>query len=147
MKLIYLISTTVAIFFSVNIGAQVAKTVPQKTAPAPTMASVSDSLKKSANAFTSIFKSHTDTTTITITEIDYEDSNLTILKENIKKLKGVRSLSEQYKSNIATLKVSFKGKSTVLWDDLSPKSKAPFKLVEASDNSISLKFKNDKTVN
>lgn len=141
MKLIYLISSTIAMLFSVTIIAQVAKTAPKKAAPAPTMTSVSDSLKKSVNAFTSIFKGHTDTTTITISNIDYEDSNLTSLKENIERLKGVRSVSEQYKSNNAMLKVPFKGKPTDLWEELPASAKKPFKLIEASDKSIELKLK------
>jgi len=79
-----------------------------------------------------------------ISNIEYEDSNLANLKENLKKLKGVKSVSEEYKSSNALLKIPFKGKPTDLWDELPASVKAPFRLVEAGDNFISLKFKNDK---
>lgn len=149
MKFIYLISSAIPILFSVNMNAQVYPTSQNKAAPKQTMSSASDSLKMAVsdakNSFNTLFKGHKDTTTIMISDIDYEDSNLTVLKENLKKLKGVKSVSEQYKSNNVMLKVPFKGKPTDLWDDLPSYSKVPFKLIEAGDNSITLKFKNDKT--
>jgi hypothetical protein len=42
------------------------------------------------------------------------------------------------------LKIPYKGKPTEMWDELPASVKAPFKLVEAGDNYISLQFKNDK---
>ena len=47
-------------------------------------------------------------------------------------------------AEILLLKIPFKGKPTDLWDQLPSSSKAPFKLIEAGDNYISLRFKNDK---
>ena len=148
MKLICLIFFVNAILFSVNIDAQVYPTPQKKAAPKQTISTASDSLKMAVNdakkSFNTLFKSHRDTTTIMISDIDYEDSNLAILKDNLKKLKGVRSVSMQYKSNTAMIKIPYKGKSTDIWDNLPPYSKVPFKLIEESDNSITLKFKNDK---
>jgi len=64
-----------------------------------------------------------------------------MLKESLKKLKGVKGLSMEYKSSTAFLKIPFKGKPTVLWDELDAPAKTPFKLVEAGDNELVLKVK------
>jgi hypothetical protein len=117
-------------------------------APKPSMKSASDSLKMAINdaksSFNTLFKNHRDTEAIMISNIEYEDPNLANLKESLKKLKGVKSVSEQYKSSNAVLKIPYKGKPTEMWDELPASVKAPFKLVEAGDNYISLQFKNDK---
>jgi hypothetical protein len=120
----------------------------QTVAPKPSMKTAADSIKLAINdaksSFNTLFKTHRDTAAIAISNIEYEDSNLANLKEGLKKLKGVKSVSEQYKSSNAVLKIPFKGKPTDLWDKLPASVKAPFRLVEAGDNYISLKFKNDK---
>ncbi len=150
MKIIYLISFGMAILFSLNVSAQVYPAPPKKVSPIQTMSSASDSIKMALHdaktSFNTLFKGHKDTTTIIISNIDYEDSNLTTLKENLKKLKGVKSVSMEYKSSTVLLKIPFKGKPTDLWDQLPPPAKAPFRLIEASENYISVKFKNDKTL-
>jgi hypothetical protein len=120
----------------------------QKAQPAKTsMKTAADSIKYTINdaksSFNTLFKSHKDTASIAISNIEYEDPNLATLKESLKKLKGVKSVSEEYKSSNAVLKIPFKGKPTDLWDELPASVKAPFKLMEAGDNYISLKFKND----
>lgn len=134
---------------SVNIEAQV-NTTAQKKAPTPkqSLSVTADSLKSSVNdaknSFQTLFKGHRDTTIIKITDIEYEDSNLVVLKENLKKIKGVKSISMHYSESAVILKVPFKGKPTELWDELPFAAKAPFKLIEAGDNDLQLKFKNDK---
>lgn len=118
-----------------------------KITPRTSMKTAADSIKMAIDdaksSFNTLFKTHKDTATIVISNIEYEDSNLANLKENLKKLKGVKSVSGQYKSSNAILKIPFKGKPTDLWDQLPASVKTSFKLVEAGDNFISLKFKND----
>lgn len=121
-------------------------------------------LKKSANALTSSAKTLTDlknsfgtmfsrkstfgdTTAILISGIDYDDQNLSGLKENIKKVKGVKSLTTGYKSGAATILVSFKGSATQLWDEVPGNEKQFFKLIEAGDHSIILQYKNVQAPN
>lgn len=150
--IIYPILFTIGVFFSLNIEAQPhtsalkKDTSAQKKAqPKQTLSSATDSLKLAINdaktSFNTLVKVHRDTTTIMISNIDYEDSNLNILKENLKKIKGVKAISLQYKSSTVLLKIPFKGKPTDLWDQLASSSKRPFKLVEANENSILLEFK------
>lgn len=113
--------------------------------PRESMSTAADSLKMALNdaktSFNTLFKGHKDTTTIMISDIDYEDPNLSVLKESLKKLKGVRGLSMEYESSTAFLKIAFKGKSTALWDELDALAKTPFKLVKAGDNELVLKVK------
>jgi hypothetical protein len=45
-----------------------------------------------------LFGSKRDTITITVANIDYDDSNLTVLKENLKLAKDVKAVTMQYKS-------------------------------------------------
>jgi hypothetical protein len=146
MKILYFVSIGFGILFSLSIEAQ-PHPVSQKTvAPKQTMSSASDSLKMALNdaktSFNTLFKGHRDTTTIMISDIDYEDSNLNVLKESLKKLKGVKAMSMEYKSSTIFLKVPYKGKPTDLWDQLPYPVKTPFKLVEANENNLILKFKN-----
>src|SRR6185312_10083293 len=124
-------------------GQQQPNIVP-RTSIKPAADSIKMAIDDAKSSFNTLFKTHKDTATIAISNIEYEDSNLANLKENLKKLKGVKSVSEEYKSSNALLKIPFKGKPTDLWDELPASVKAPFRLVEASDNFISLKFKNDK---
>jgi hypothetical protein len=157
MKILIFPSILIAVLLSLNTQAQVqaanqkVAAVAKNVQPKQTISSASDSLKlaldEAKSSFNTLFKPHLDTTTIMITNIDYEDSNLTVLKENLKKIKGVKAVSMQYKSSNVFLRVPYKGKPTDLWDKLPPASKSPFKMVEANDNSILLKFKNEKSLN
>lgn len=108
----------------------------------------SDSLKLAVTEFktsmSTLFKPKRDTIAISIADIDYDNAELMLLKEGIKKLKGVKSLAMQYKSATALLEVAFKGKSMELWDALPPEAKKGFRLIEAEDNFINL-AKNDFT--
>lgn len=113
----------------------------------PSLKNASDSIKMAINdaksSFNTLFKTHKDTDAILISNIEYEDPNLANLKEGLKKLKGVKMVSEEYKSSNAVLKIPFKGKPTEMWDALPASVKAPFKLVEAGENYISIRFKTD----
>jgi hypothetical protein len=118
-------------------------------APPPNLVmSKSDSLKmilnKAKAAFTNISKlllAKRDTMTIMIPEIDYDNNSLTELKENLKKMRGVKSVVMHYNASTATIEVACKGKPTDVWDNVSTDVKTKFKLMEAGDNNIILKYK------
>ena len=123
--------------------------------PQKTLSDQTDSLKKATKdiktsmndvktSFSTLFGGKRDTIAIAIANIEYDDASLASLKENLKKLKGVKSVIMQYKSSAALLEVSFKGKATDLWDKLPADAKSPFKLVEAGDNNITLENKGIK---
>jgi hypothetical protein len=118
--------------------------------PAPTLSNTSDSLKMAVTdiktSFNTLFGNKRDTIAILIRDIDYDDESLALLKETIKKLKGVRSVEMRYKSASAMLAVSYKGKSTDLWDQLPVDARKAFKLVEAGDNTLTLQHKDVKAV-
>jgi predicted RND superfamily exporter protein len=101
----------------------------------------SDSLKKAMTDLKSLFGGKRDTITITVDDVDFDDSSLSNLKENLKILKGVKSLTMQYKSGNAMFAIAYKGNSNELWDNLSAPAKKPFKLQEENDKSISLKLR------
>lgn len=115
-----------------------AKNTTQK--PAPTLSSQTDSLKMAANdikkSINTLFPNKRDTISISVANVEFDDSNLALLKEQLKKLKGVKGVVMQYKSSLALLEVSFKGKATDLWDKLPAEAKAPFKIVEAGETSL-----------
>ncbi|HYJ63342.1 MAG TPA: hypothetical protein VEV62_06340 [Parafilimonas sp.] len=126
-------------------SSQLAKSTQEISSNSKQISSSSDSLKMALNqvksSFSSFFKPKRDTIAISISNIDYDNDNLTLLKEDIKKLKGVKSLAMQYKAATAMLEISFKGKSMDLWDALPQEAKQGFKLIEADDNNISLSKK------
>lgn len=118
---------------------------PAKAGPTqakPTFSSASDSLKFAINDFKSsmntLFGSKKDTIAFVISNVDYDDANLESLKDNLKKLKGVKLLGMQYKAAVAKIDLSYKGKPTDLWDELPAETRKPFKLVEATDNNLLL---------
>lgn len=148
MKIVYPVSFTIGILFSLSTQAQPHTAAKKKVEQKQTLSSASDSLKFAINdaktSFNTLFKVHRDTTTIVIPDIDYEDPNLNVLKESLKKLKGVKAMSMEYKSSTIFLKIPYKGKPADLWDQLPYPVKTPFKLVEANENNLILKFKNEK---
>jgi hypothetical protein len=154
MKLIFLISFIIALLFVTNTIAQV-RPVSQKAskggptaqkASKLTMTEAADSLKMTMsdakNSFNTLFKARKDTTTISISEIDYGDPNLSALKDELKKIKGIKSVSTEFQSNTITLKIPFNGKPTDLWDKLPSNSKVPFKVIEATNSNLVLEYLN-----
>jgi len=121
------------------------KESPQKESLTQAADSIKFAINDAKTSFSTLFKGHKDTTTIMISGIDYEDPNLALLKEELKKVKGVKTVSMEYKSSTALIKVPFKGNPTALWDELDASAKTPFKLVEAGDNNLVLKIKNAAT--
>jgi hypothetical protein len=155
MKIYHLYTVVLLLLLSSSINAQTkatnqVKTASQKPVQNP-LTSASDSISMAVNdiktsmngvktSFNSLFAGKRDTISILIPNIDYDDANLALLKENLKKVKGVKAVLMQYKSATAILEIMFKGKSTALWDELPHESKEPFKLVEANENNITLKY-------
>jgi hypothetical protein len=119
----------------------------QPTGPSvnQSLAGRTDSIKMAMNdlktSFNSLFGNKRDTISIYISNIEYDDNNLAILKDDLKKIKGVKAVNMQYKQSAALLDISFKGKSADLWDKLPAEARSPFKLVEAGDYNITLQYK------
>lgn len=107
-----------------------------------TLSQATDSLKFAVNDFkksmSSIFGNKRDTIQIFVADVEYDDANLSLLKECLKKVKGGKFVNMQYKSSNAVLEVSYKGSSTELWDQIPADSKKGFKIVEVNDNNMTL---------
>jgi hypothetical protein len=146
MKKKWLFIIITAFLVSANVCAQTATT---QTKQQKTQGNNNDSLKQAVTnlktSFNTLFGGKKDTITIVVANVDYDDSDLNNLKENLKTMKGAKPVSMQYKSGNATIEVAYKGTSTNLWDNLPVDIRRPFKLMEATDNSLSLKFRNPKT--
>ena len=122
---------------------QTTTTAPSNTSqkpPPPSISAQTDSLKLAADdikkSFNSLFGNKRDTIVIAVANVEFDDSHLAVLKEQLKKLKGVKSVVMQYKASSALLEVSFKGKATDLWDKLPAEAKTPFKIVEAGETTL-----------
>lgn len=154
MKVYTLYFFILAALFSTSSAAQVNKTSSQtsqakgtpptnKTNQQPTMSQAADSIKYAVTDFkksmNTLFHSNKkDTIQIFVSDVEYDDANLTALKESLKKLKGGKFVNMQYKSSNAVLEVSYKGNSTQLWDEIPADSKKAFKIVEANDSNLTL---------
>ena len=155
MKVYTLYFIASALLFSQLVNAQVNRTnstqanqakaasQPATAAQQPaTLSQATDSLKFAVNDFkksmNSLFGGKKDTIQIFISDIEYDDANLSLLKESLKKIKGGKFVNMQYKSSNAILEVSYKGSSTDLWDQIPPDSRKAFKIVEANDNNMTL---------
>ena len=78
-----------------------------------------DSLKQSlANLKTALadvnklFARKSDSMSIAVADIDYDNAHLSQLREGIKKLKSVRSVLMRYNGTTATMEITYKGKPT-----------------------------------
>ncbi len=100
-----------------------------------------NNIKNAFGAMSKILAGKRDTATITISDIDYDNTNLSVLKENLKKVKGVKSVTMLYKSGSAIMEVAYRGKVMDIWDNLPLPSRSPFKLVDAGEHNILLKQK------
>lgn len=100
-----------------------------------------NNIKNAFGAFNNILKAKRDTITIMISDIDYDNANLSQLRENLKKVKGVKSVTMHYKSSTAIMEISGKGKATDVWDNLPAFTRSAFKLLEAGDYNLILKQK------
>ncbi|MCY7292941.1 MAG: hypothetical protein LH615_12245 [Ferruginibacter sp.] len=124
------------------------ETGPLNTGNNPGGMTIEDSVKMAINniknAFGAVNKFFTpkrDTITIMIADIDYDNSNLALLKENLKKLKAVSSVLMHYKLSTAIIEIICKSKAPDLWDKVPLNAKQAFKILEANDNNIVLKYK------
>lgn len=95
-------------------------------------------MKKAFEAAGKLFAGKSDTLTIVIPGIDYENLSLARLKDSLSKLKGTRSVMLQYSGSTARLEVAFKGKTEQLWDSVPSDIRMMFKLVEADGRNIKL---------
>ena len=105
-----------------------------------------DSLKTAFNNIKSLFgkKKGGDTITIMVSGIEYEDTSLALLKDNLRSTKGVKNVSMNYKSGNAIFDIVFKGKPSDLWDAQSGSIKQSFKLQEAGDKNLVLAYRAKK---
>jgi hypothetical protein len=107
-----------------------------------TMSQATDSIKLAVNDFkksmNSLFGIKIDTIQIFIPDIEYDDTNLSLFKESLKKIKGGKFVTMQYKASNATLEICYKGSSTELWDQIPVDSKKAFRIVEANDSNMTL---------
>ncbi|MGZ3939176.1 MAG: hypothetical protein ACXVLT_11010 [Flavisolibacter sp.] len=122
-----------------------AKAQPAVNQKPVTMSQAADSIKYAVSDFkksmNTLFSVKKDTIQIFVSDVEYDDANLTDLKESLKKIKGGKLVNMQYKASNAVLEVCFKGKSTQLWDEIPAESKKGFKILEANDNNLTLSVK------
>lgn len=81
---------------------------------------------------------------IAIAGIEYDDENLSTLKESIRKVKGVKDIDTDYKGGTAFINVNFKGDGSDLWDKLPKEDKKLFKLAELADGNLIIEYKKAK---
>lgn len=119
-----------------------AKAQPAANKKPVSMSEAADSIKYAVGDFkksmNTLFRVKKDTIQIFVSDVEYDDANLTDLKESLKKVKGGKFVNMQYKASNAVLEVCFKGNSTQLWDELPADSKKGFKILEANDNALTL---------
>jgi hypothetical protein len=82
---------------------------------------------------------------VVVAGIEFDDENLSLLKEEIGKVKGVKSPTMEYKSGTAMIQFSFKGKPSEVWEEVPKSTRQLFKLTEAGDNNIIVEYKNPKS--
>ena len=66
------------------------------------------------------------------------------LKKNIQHAINVKKIESNYAQNITTLRVSYKGKATDLWQSVPANIKQPFVVNTLDDSNINLNYKYTK---
>ena len=98
-------------------------------------------LKNALLSANKLFTGKADTMTLTIPGVDYDNLSLSLLKESIQKMKIVKAVGMTYSSSTATLEIAYKGKPTDIWDSVPVDLRTKFKLTEAGESSILVKYK------
>jgi hypothetical protein len=98
-------------------------------------------LKNALLSANKLFTGKADTMTLTILGVDYDNLSLSLLKENIQKMKIVKAVGMTYSSSTAILEIAYKGKPTDIWDSVPVDLRTKFKLTEAGESSILVKYK------
>ncbi len=147
MKKIILLYVITFFFHSVHAQQSSTENLPGvESVPMTAQDTLKQSLAKLKTAWADVnklFVRKSDSMTIIIADIDYDNNHLTQLKEGIKKLKNVRSLVMRYSGTTATMEIMYKGKPTELWDNLPATTKSSFKISELGDKNIILNYKNN----
>ena len=103
-----------------------------------------DTLKQGIRNIGNVFKK-VGTVTFTINNIDNASNDLLSLKKNILQTINVKKIEDTYEQSTATLKISYKGKATDLWNNLSVNAKQAFTLNQMNDSIVSLYYRYAKT--
>ena len=103
-----------------------------------------DTLKQGIRNIGNVFKKAV-TVTFTINNIDNGSNDLLLLKKNIQQTINVKKIEDNYEQTTATLKISYKGKATDLWNSLSANAKQAFTLNQMNDSIVSLSYRYVKT--
>ena len=84
---------------------------------------------------------------VSVAGIEYDDANLTKLKESIKANKKVQDVKQSFSQNTAKLSLIYSGDATELWDELPAAVKQPFKMITIENSKIDLQLKNSTATN
>ena len=103
-----------------------------------------DTLKQGIRNIGNMFKK-AGTVKFIINDIDNNSKDLLLLKKNIQQTLNVKKVEDNYESNNATLKISYRGKASDLWHTLSANAKQAFTLNQISDSVVSLNYRYAKT--
>lgn len=103
-----------------------------------------DTLKQGLRNIGNLFKKAA-TVTFIVNGIDNSDKNLVLLKKNIQQSINVKKVEDSYLQNVTTLKVSYKGKATDLWQSISANTKQVFNVNSINDSIINLNYRFAKT--
>jgi len=99
-----------------------------------------DTLKQGIRNIGNVFKK-AGTVTFTVNNIDNANNDLLLLKKNIQQTINVKKVEVATEQNATILKISYKGKATDLWNNLSASAKQAFKLNQINDTLGNLDYK------
>ena len=103
-----------------------------------------DTLKQGIRNIGNLFKK-ASVVTLTINGIENNDNNLVALKKNILQTINVKKIEDSYVQNTVTLKVSYKGKATDLWNTIPANAKQAFLVNSMNDSLVNLNYRYAKT--
>ena len=99
-----------------------------------------DSLKQSVKAVGNLFKKAAKIN-IKISDINNNDQNLAMFLSNLQRVPGVMNTKQGFEAIDAIIAVSYKGKSSDLWEAIPQSSKQVFTPVMINDSLIDLSYK------
>ncbi len=99
-----------------------------------------DTLKQGVRNIGNLFKKAAAVKFV-INGIDNSNNDLLLLKKTIQQTLNVKKVEDSFEANATTLKISYKGKATDLWNTLSANAKQPFTVNQINDTIASLDYR------
>ena len=88
-------------------------------------------------------KKKEDMVVITVQQVNYDNTQLNSLYQNLIKSRGVKKPIKKFNNGTASITINYKETADMLWQSIPAKERESFKMIEISDHNIVVQFFED----